>query len=132
MSESIAVPVPAPPAGSPRTPVVLTAVAAALFASAFVVFPAIYIPSAHNDGLVEAGDVTLGLIAPATFIVSVIARYKARRLLKGALLAGVTAPRSASVAQTVSLALALLSGIPAAIGLFVVLFLLIALAGVQG
>ena len=132
MTESIAIPVSAGPAGSARTPVILTAVAAVLFASAFVVFPLIYIPTQHDGGLVTASDVTLGLNAPATFIVSLIARYKARRLIREAPLTGVIVPRSVNTAEVVSLTLALLAGIPAAIGLFVVIFLLIALAGVQG
>jgi hypothetical protein len=108
--------------------VVLVVIAAAFFVSEFIVFPAIYIPTQHDGGLVTALDVDFGLIAPIVFVVSLVARYKARRIIRDDLAAGTVTLRSVRNSEPIALALALIAGIPAAIGIFIAIFLLIALS----
>lgn len=116
------------PARNNKAPIILVVIAAAVFIACFFVFPAVYLPNAHNGGLVAALDVVLGLMAPTVFIISLVARYLARRIVRENIADGITTPKPIATSELAASTLALLAGIPAALGFVIVILLLVTLS----
>lgn len=116
------------PARNNKAPIVLVAMAAAVFIACFFVFAAVYFANPHNGGPAEALAIVFGLMAPAVFIISMVARYLARRIVRENIADSITTPKSITNSEFAASTLALLAGVPAALGFVIVIFLFVVLS----
>jgi hypothetical protein len=128
--------------GSERTPVIFAAVEVFLFVLAPVLFFATGIgaPSEVDiHTLKESGGIgpalgvlyTFGPVAPFLLTAGIFAIVTSRRIIRANRTANVETRKSVRVASTVAFVLTLVAGIPAVLGIIVVVFLMIALSGYQ-